>query len=73
MVRIFVGNLGAHYNEAVLRSVFETFGAVEDVSITDNCAFVLMHEEAAHRAISGLSNTSWFLRPLFVPSVAKAA
>lgn len=74
MVRIFVGNLGTHYNEAVLRTVFEAYGTVEDVNVSNNYAFVLMTDDAeAHQAISSLSYTSWFLRPLFVPSASKRA
>lgn len=74
MIRIFVGNLGPDYNEAALRSVFEEYGRVEEVSVTTNYAFVLMSDESeARHAISSLSYTSWFLQPSFTSSVSKSA
>lgn len=65
MVRIFVGNLGTHCNETVLRSVFETYGKVEDIAIAKNYALVIMADERdVMKAMSDLSSSSWYLQPL---------
>lgn len=74
MVRIFVGNLDVHCNESLLRSVFETYGTVEEVSVTRNCGFVVMANLAeAEKAIRDLGESSWFLQPLQVMTPAKMA
>jgi RNA recognition motif-containing protein len=75
MVRIFVGNLGTHCNHAILRSVFEAYGTVEEVNVARNFGLVLMADEAeAYRAMPELSDSSWFLQALaVVPAEAKRA
>lgn len=65
MVRIFVGNLGIHCNETVLRSVFESYGKIEEISVARNYALVMMADDTeAVRAMRDLSNSSWFVQPL---------
>lgn len=65
MANIFVGNVGAHCTEALMRSVFEAYGQVTDVSVTSNCAVIRMpNDSEADEAIRGLSDTCWYLSPL---------
>ncbi len=76
VVRIFVGNLGIHCNEAVLRSVFENYGKVEEIAIARNYALVVMADErAVMNAMRDLSSSSWYVQPLAIdtPAVRSAA
>ena len=75
MKNIFVGNLDFNVREEAIRSLFETYGAVERVSImTDRetgrsrgFAFVEMTNEGeAERAISALNGTNLSGRALNV-------
>jgi RNA recognition motif-containing protein len=74
VIRIFVGNLGTHCNETVLRSVFETYGRVEEIMVAKNYGLVVMADDAeVVRAVRELSNTSWFLQPLPVGTSAASS
>ncbi len=73
--RVFVGNLSFQTAESEITSAFETYGAVESVSIiTDRetgrskgFAFVVMSEEsAADKAIAGLNGSQLGGRSLTV-------
>lgn len=65
MANIFVGNVGAHCTEALMRSVFEAYGQVDDVSLTCNCAIIQMpNDSEADEAVRSLSDTAWYLTPL---------
>lgn len=65
MANIFVGNVGAHCTEAMIRSVFEAYGQVDDVSLTCNCAIIQMpNDSEAEEAIRGLCDTAWYVTPL---------
>jgi RNA recognition motif-containing protein len=65
MANIFVGNIGANCTEVLIRSVFEAYGQVADVSLTSNCAVIQMpNDSEADEAIRDLSDTAWYLTPL---------
>lgn len=65
MASIFVGNVGAHCTEALVRSVFEAYGQVDNVNLTCNCAIIQMHDDAdVDEAVRGLSGSAWYLAPL---------
>lgn len=65
MVRILVGNVGAHCTEPLMRSVFEAYGQVDDVTVSSNCAIIQMPNTfEAEEAIQGLSDTACFLTPV---------
>jgi hypothetical protein len=65
VANIFVGNVGAHCTEALMRSTFEAYGQVNDVSLKCNCAIIQMPNDAeADEAIRGLSDIAWYLTPL---------
>ncbi len=65
MVNIFVGNIGAHCTEAIMRSVFEAYGQVGEVTVNSNCAIIQMPDDCeATEAIRCLSDTAWYLTPL---------
>ncbi len=64
MVNIFVGDIGAHCTEALIRSIFETYGRVDDVSLTCNSAIIQMPDDAeADEAIRALGDAELFLTP----------
>jgi RNA recognition motif-containing protein len=59
--RIYVGNIGNGCTEAVVRSEFEAYGRVEQVTITSDYAVVEMaNDSEAERALSGLNDRAWF-------------
>jgi RNA recognition motif-containing protein len=65
MKRIYVGNIGNGCTEAVVRSEFEAYGQVEEVSISWGFAVVKMpNDSEADTAIFGLRDRAWFLRTL---------
>lgn len=65
MVKIFVGNVGAHCTEALMRSVFEAYGQVGDVTVSSNCVIIQMPDDfEADEAIRGVSEASCYLTPL---------
>ncbi len=65
MVTIFVGDVGAHCTEVLMRSVFEAYGDVSDVTVSNNCAIIQMPDDCeANEAIRRLSDNAWYLTPL---------
>ncbi len=65
MVNIFVGRVGAHCTEALIRSMFEAYGRVDDVNLTCNSALIQMPDDSeADEAIRGLGDAELFLTPL---------
>lgn len=65
MVRIFVGNVGTDCTQALLRSEFEAYGRVKEVTISPHYAVVEMPNKVeADEALQGLNGTAWFVTSL---------
>jgi len=66
MPLIFVGDVDRDSTEATVRSLFEAYGAVANVSFVSDFAFVEMPDDRqAQEAISGLNwQGNWTVRPV---------
>lgn len=65
MINIFVGHVGAHCTEVQIRSIFEAYGRVNDVSLTGDSAIIQMPDDSeADEAIRDLGDAALFQTPL---------
>jgi RNA recognition motif-containing protein len=66
MALIFVGDVDCNSTEANVRSLFEAYGAVANVSFVSDFAFVEMPDDRqAQKAISDLNwQGNWTVRPV---------
>jgi RNA recognition motif len=62
---VFVGNVGSRCTESLIRSMFEVYGQVEDVSVSCNCAIIHMRSDSeADDAIRDLSDQALYQTPI---------